>query len=145
MAAWVVLLASGCGGSDDGVTADPSVAPFVGDWSASSLVITSKANPDVSTDVIADFNATFTINVQASGQYTAILLFAGQSQTEIGTISVSGSTVTMKVEVPEARTDVATFSFPDADHLILDGSTTFDFNLDGTAEPATAHFDLARK
>ena len=35
--------------------------------------------------------------------------------------------------------------FDGPDRLILDGDTEFDFNLDGTSEPATAHFDLRRR
>ena len=35
--------------------------------------------------------------------------------------------------------------FDGPDRLILDGDTEFDFNLDGTSEPATAHFDLRQR
>lgn len=145
LAAWVgVLVLGGCGGSDP-VTADPAVEPFVGDWAATSLVLTSVANPDVHPDLIA-LGSTFTINVQPSGQYTAILLYAGQSQTEIGHITVSGNSVTLHPEIPpDGVSATSTYSFPDADHLVLDGDTEFDFNLDGTSEAATAHFELARK
>ena len=144
--AWTtaVLLAA-CSGSSDSVSPDPAVAPFVGDWTATSLVIAPVANPAASHDIITEYGATFTINVQPSGQYTAILLFAGQSSTQIGEVTVSGSTITLHPEVPPNEPDATSaYSFPDADHLTLDGQTEFRFNGEDL-EPATAHIELERK
>jgi len=138
------LAATGCSGSD-GVQPDPSVAPFVGDWLATSMVLTSAANPDVHPDLIA-FGATFSVNVQPSGQYTAILLYAGQARTEIGQLAVSAGSVTLRPSYPSgAQPATSSYSFSDADHFVLDGDTEFDFNLDGTPEAATAHMEFARK
>jgi hypothetical protein len=139
-----VPLAPACT-SDDAVLPDPAVAPFVGEWLATSMVITSVANPDVHPDLI-EIGATFSVNVQPSGQYTAILLYSGQTQTEIGQLEASGSTVTLTPSFPtNAPAATSTYAFPDADHLVLDGETEFDFNLDGTSEQATAHIELARR
>lgn len=139
-----ILAGWACSGSDT-VRADPEVAPFVGDWLATSMVLTSVANPDVHPDLI-DVGATFSVNIQPSGQYTAILLYAGQSQTEIGQLTISGSMVTLQPSFPSnAAAATSTYSFPDANHLVLDGSTEFDFNLDGTDEAATAHIEFTRK
>ena len=138
------LAAAGCTGSD-AVQSDPAVAPFVGDWLATSMVITSAANPDVHPDLI-ELGATFSVNVQPSGQYTAILIYSGQAQTEIGQLTVSGGFVTLQPSYPPgAPPATSSFSFPDADHFVLDGDTEFDFNLDGTAEAATAHIAFTRK
>lgn len=145
---FAVLLATGiaaAGCSSDAVQDDPAVAPFVGEWLATSMVLTSAANPDVHPDLI-ELGATFSVNVQPSGQYTAILLYSGQSQTEIGQLTVSGNAVTLQPTFPAgADGATSTYSFADADHLVLDGDTEFDFNLDGTPEAATAHIALARK
>jgi len=145
--AWVTALGlAACGGSSETVTPDLSVAPFVGDWSATAMVLSSVANPDIQPDLISGFGASFTINVQPSGQYTAILIFAGQASTQIGQVTVSGSTITLRPEVPPNEPDAtSTYAFPDANHLVLDGDTEFDFNFDGTAEAATAHIELERK
>lgn len=137
-AAWVV---SGC--SSDITEPDPAVAPFVGDWVATQLVLTSVANPDVSPDLIEE-GAQFKLNIQPSGQYTAILVYAQQSSTEIGTISVTGNTITLARDFPSRSTTTAVYVLS-GDHLTLDGETEFDFNLDGTPEPATVHFDLVRE
>lgn len=138
----VLLLAmsfvAGCG--DDSTGPDDSLSSFVGDWEATSLVLTSVADPSMSPDLIA-IGGTFTLNVQPSGLYTAIFLYAGQNGTELGTISVAGNTITFHVTAPAPATYSSTFAF-NGNTLVLDGDSSFDFDLDGTAEPAIAHFVL---
>ena len=144
--AGVIVLAavlSSCG--DAALEADASLAAFVGDWHATSLVLSSPLAPDVSVDLI-ELGSSFDLNIQPSGHYTAILVFAGQAQTEIGQISLSGaSTVILDRAFPTPSRSISTFIFEGPDRLILDGDTEFDFNLDGTMEPALAHFDLERR
>lgn len=135
-----VIFAAAC--SKDSVTADPAVAPFVGDWAADSLVLTSVADPQTSLDLIA-LGAQFTLNVQPSGQYTAILIYGGQAPTEFGKLEVSGQTLTLRPNGSGSPT-AGTYSF-NGNHLIVDGETQFDFNLDGTNEPALEHLDLVKK
>jgi hypothetical protein len=144
--AWAWRLAAfaavACAGSD-ATGPDPAIAPFVGDWNATSLILTSQANPEVSPDLIT-LGATFSLNVQESGQYTAILLYASQAQTEIGHVTVSGSAVTLHREFPSAGTTAGVYEFQ-GNRLVLDGETEFDFNLDGTPEPALVHLEFVRK
>jgi hypothetical protein len=140
------LLMAGCGGSTDPleVEPDPALAPFVGDWTALAMVVTSLANPDIAPDIIEE-GGSCSINVQPSGMYTAILTFFQQVSTEIGFLSVSGSTLTLKRESPPPKTtSTATYQFQGS-LLILDGDTEFDFNLDGEPEAATAHIELQRR
>ncbi len=138
----LVAVLAACSGKTSTESND-AVAPFVGDWTAVSLVLTSQANPQISPDLIV-LGATFTIHVEPSGQYTAILLYSGQSQTEIGNVEVSGETVTLRRTYPSASTTAGVYSF-NGDHLILDGETEFDFNQDGTPEQALVHFDLVKQ
>lgn len=143
---WFVAAAlagsSACGG--DPLEVDPALAPLVGDWEATTLTVTNVDNPAVSPDLI-ELGAAFDLNVQPSGQYTAILVFSLQSSTEIGQISVSGSEVTLRPAFPAGQEPTTgTFSVTPTT-LVIDGSTRFDFNLDGTSEPALAHFELVRK
>lgn len=140
--ALVIVLAAACGGEDP-VVVDPLVSPLVGDWTATAMVITSVANPDVAPELIG-LGASFTLNVQPSGQYTAILIYAEQASTEIGFLSVSGNVVTMTHSFPDTKTTSATYVLA-GNRLTLDGDTDFDFNLDGTPEPALAHFELERR
>jgi len=136
-----LLVLAACG--SENLAPDPAFAPFVGDWDATKLVLTSVANPDIAPDLIA-MGASFKLNIQPSGQYTAILIYAQQASTEIGTISVSGNTVTLKRDFPSPSTTAAVFAMS-GDRLTLDGNTEFDFNLDGTPEAAVAHFELKRR
>ena len=75
-----LLVMAACGSG--GLAPDPALAPFVGDWDATKLVLTSVANPDMAPDLIA-MGASFKLNIQPSGQYTAILIYAQQASTEI--------------------------------------------------------------
>ena len=59
--------------------------------------------PDLSVDLI-ELGSSFDLNIQRSGHYTAILVFAGQGQAEIGQISLSGpSAVILDREFPLPR------------------------------------------
>ena len=96
---------------------------------AESLVMTSVANPEVVTDLVA-LGAVFTLSVQPSGRYTAILEGFGQSSSEFGRLTVDGEYVVL---MPESRALWERVG----DSVILEGDSDFDFNLDGTTEPAT--------
>lgn len=136
------LLLAGC--SSGGVGPKTSIAPLVGDWQATALVITSVADPSIHPDLI-QLGATFTLNVQPSGQYTAILVYNGQPKTEIGQLSVRGDSITLS---PSSTTSgsatTGTYSV-DSSNLTIDGDTEFDFNLDGQNEPAKAHIVFVKK
>lgn len=108
------------------------------------MVLTSKANPEIAPDLVAE-GAQFDLNVQPSGQYTAILTYMQSTATEIGILSVSGNTVVMEPSFPpDAETSSATFQVSSS-QLTLDGDSEFDFNLDGTPEPAQAHIVLQKR
>jgi hypothetical protein len=128
----------GC--SDDISAPKKGIEPFVGKWRAQSMVLTNLANPSVSVDLVEE-GATFTLSILATGQYSASLAAFGQSNTEFGTIEVSGSQVTITPTSPAGPPLVAAFVFQ-GDLLILDGASVFDFNRDGTSEAATAHIEL---
>ena len=140
---WILALSAACGAGDAGLAPNPEVSPLVGDWEATAVVITSVANPDIAPDLIA-LGATFTLNVQPSGQYTVILLYAGQASTEIGILSVSGNVVTLNRSFPTHETSTAVYTLV-GNRLTLDGDTRFDFNLDGTSEAALGHFEMERR
>ena len=123
---------------------DPLIEPFVGDWAATAFVLTSSVSDQVSIDLI-QLGGTFDLNIQPSGSYTAILVYAGLGQTEIGTISVTATTVALNREFPTRENEVSTYRFVGDSVLILDGDTEFDLDFDGQADPTLAHFELLRK
>lgn len=145
---WLMLAAAlvgfACGG-DNGVEADPSVAPFVGTWDADVFLITSDADPSVVVDLLA-FGA-FYISIEPSGQYTATLELAVGAGVEIGQLTVVGSNVRLDPsQPPTAPTVTSNYSFAANDYLILDGPTKYDFNFDQVAEePGMAHIELQRR
>ncbi len=123
---------------------DPLIEPFVGNWAATAFVLTSSVSDQVSIDLI-QLGGTFDLNIQPSGSYTAILVYAGLGQTEIGTISVTATTVALNREFPTRENEISTYQFVGDSVLILDGDTEFDLDFDGQKDPTLAHFELLRK
>ena len=139
----LLLSLTGCG--DPAPTGpDPLIEPFVGDWTATAFVLTSSVSDQVSIDLI-QLGGTFDLNIQPSGSYTAILIYAGLGQTEMGTISAAANMVTLNRELPSRENAVSAYQFVGDTVLILDGDTEFDFDFDGQEDPALAHFELLRK
>lgn len=140
----VALLAAACGGSGPAAIEepDPAVAPFVGDWEATEFTVTSVQNSAVFFDVTD--GGSFTINIQPSGTYTAIIDFPNlvTPVVEIGQLSAVGNSVTLRPQGGPAAT--SSYTFEGADRLILDGPTEFDFNEDGDLDDAEAHIVLER-
>ena len=116
---------------------------MVGDWSADSLVMTSAANPAV-TAALRALGAAFTLLVEPSGRYTAILERFGQSSSEIGKLTVDGADVVLMPESPAGPESRALWERV-GNSVILEGDSDFDFNLDGTTEPATLRQVLVPK
>ncbi len=142
----LLLAVAACGGSSpsDVATPDPAVEPFVGDWDATEFVVTSVADEGTFFDLI-DATGLFTLNVQPSGAYTATLFIPDEMQqpsVENGTLSVVGAAIRLNPAQGASATSAYEFDGPDV--LILDGPTEFDFNFDGTSEPATLHVVLER-
>ena len=123
---------------------DPLIEPFVGDWAATAFVLTSSVSDQVSIDLI-QLGGTFDLNIQPSGSYTAILVYAGLGQTEIGTSSVTTTSVALNREFPTRANEVSAYQFVGDTVLVLDGDTEFDLDFDGQKDPTLAHFELLRK
>lgn len=132
------ILISGC--SDGGTGPKRELEPLVGSWKATTLVMTNRANPLMSVDLV-EMGANFTISVLATGQYSASLTVLGVTSTEVGVVTVSGNQVTISPTSPEGPPVVAVWSFR-GEALVLDGESEFDFNQDGVTEPALAHIVL---
>jgi hypothetical protein len=134
----------GCGG-DNGPEVDPAVAPFVGTWDADSLAVTNDADTTVVANVL-DFGSFF-ITVEPSGQYTATLTVNGSANPQIGQLTVNNAnTLTLTPSFPSGEPPAtSSYVFLSGDYVVLEGPTDFDFNLDGTPEPAQAYFGLQRR
>ena len=141
---WVLLGLGACGG-DNGVEADPAVAPFVGTWDATEFTITSDADPSEVVDLLAF--GEFYITIEPSGQYTATLELSVGPGVEIGQLTVIGNTVRLDPSLPaSAPTVTSNYTFTASDYLVLEGPTLYDFNLDRVVEePGQAHIELQRR
>lgn len=127
--------------SDDGGAEPGPLASLVGTWDATSMVVTSRDDPEVGGDLIEE-GASFTLEIRSSGRYTASLSFFGQTDDQRGDLEVSGSTITLDPDDDVARD--GTWSLQDGT-LIIDAATSFDFNQDGTLETADLHLELERR
>ncbi len=128
----LAFAATGCGSEPAGPDLNPGF--MVGDWLADSLVMTSVANPEVVTDLAA-LGAVFTLLVEPSGRYTAILEGFGQASSEIGKLTVDGAFVVLMPDSPPGPESRALWERV-GDTVILEGESQFDFNLDGETEAA---------
>lgn len=139
----LILALAACSGGDGGTNPDPDPETnfLAGEWIATLMRAQSVANPELRADIIAS-GGEFTLSVQPSGRYTAILVAFGQSASESGTLSIVGNEVVFSRTFPSALVTRATWTRSGAT-VTLNGPTEFDFNLDGTAEAATLETVLA--
>jgi hypothetical protein len=137
----VVVLGCSNGGA---ITANASIADLVGDWQATRFQVTNKANPAQAPELIHDLGAQFTLDIQPSGQYTAILAYQGTPITELGTLTIDQGTLVFDVTYPASDTNRSRLTLSGR-HMTLDGDTEFDFNNDGKPDPATAHIELDKR
>jgi hypothetical protein len=138
------VVAAGCSGTDE-LGPNASVALLVGDWEADRFTVKNKANPTQVPELIRDLGAQFTLNVQPSGQYMAVLVYQGNPITEIGILEVEGSEIVFHVSVPPPPATTRSRYVVTGSRLTLDGDTEFDFNLDGTGDPAEAHIEMRKR
>ena len=134
--ALALVLISACGDAT-GVTTDD----LAGTWTATSMVFTSTADPELSVDVIP-LGVAMTLVLGADETYSWAFVFPGEpGEDEAGTYTVSGSTLTISetgTGSPEAFTIAR-----DGDTMTLTLADVFDFT-EGIEEDATLVITLTR-
>lgn len=133
----------GCG-KDSLVAPDADLAFLVGDWDATRFVVQSMRDPQTAPDLIRALGATFSLNVQPSGQYTAILVYQGNPVTEIGLLEVVGEDVVFHVSFPSKDTTRSRLTRSSMG-ITLVGDTEFAFVPGGAPQPAIATIDLIKR
>jgi hypothetical protein len=148
----------GCGDDDDDNGTEPdliTLEDLAGSWTAATFVVKSQANPEIQFDLIADAGGSVTMDTQADGTFT------GEAQ--VPDPNNPGQLVTLPL--------AGTFSLPDQEHIetvftpeyppmftsgtmdftlsgdtmvLKDPNTTFDFDMDGTEDPATFEGTMVR-
>ena len=147
-----IAAAAACGGGgDDGgspTTPPPGIdpgdlTPVIGSWTADSIVVSPKANPAVSREIVSADGVVFTFVVESSGAYRATLNAFGQSSQETGTLRVSGDRLFFTVQSPLPGSSSGTFS-RQGELLVMLGDLVLDFNQDGTPDDLSTRFVLRR-
>ena len=132
------LLTIGC--SDGGIGPGGSIDFLIGVWDAEQLVMTSKANPSISPELIS-LGFTFFLTVEPPDLYTAALSFERNTNAESGFIAIEGDEIVfLPSGAPISRSK---FTYAAA-RLTLIGDTEFPF-LPGNPEPAVARFELVKR
>lgn len=127
------VVQTACGDST-GVQVDD----LVGTWNATVFEFTNIADPSQKVDAIAT-GGSMSMTVTAGGAISLNITFGGMTESTTGTISVDGSNVTITTDGP-ADGDPAsgTISLSGGTLTInLTSGVEFDFDDDGTDEPAT--------
>ena len=96
-------------------------------------------------DLIKALGAKFSLNVQPSGQYTAILVYQSSPFTEIGLLEMDGQEIVFHVSFPEAATTRSRLTTSGATQINLVGDTKFTFVPGSDPQPATATIDLRKR
>jgi hypothetical protein len=133
LAAVVVAGAVACGDST-GITPED----LAGTWEATEMVFTNQANTSESVDLI-ELGASLTVTVNASGTVSTVFDDGqGGTDSDSGTMSVDGSTITIGSDTYEADRS--------GDELTLtDATSEFDFDEDGSDDAATLVIRLVRQ
>jgi hypothetical protein len=133
LAAGAMVVAVAACGDSTGIT----VEDLVGTWEATEIVFTNSANTSESVDVI-DLGASLTVTINSAGTVSTVFDDGqGGTDSDSGTLSVDGSTLTVGGETFEAERS--------GDVLILTGDGEWDFDEDGTDDPATLTIRLVRQ
>ena len=131
--ATTAFIAAACGDST-GIT----VEDLAGDWEATQFRFTNNSNSSEVVDLITG-GATLDVIVAASGTVTSVFDDGqGGSSSDSGTFSASGTTLTIAGDTFEAERS--------GDVLILtDENNEYDFDNDGSDDPATLQIRLERQ
>ena len=140
--ALLLAVAVGCSDSDNS-TGPASPSDFVGDWLASSYVVTNIANTSQSEDLTAlgmTLSITFTETT-----YSGTANFTGEAtETFSGTYTIEGNQLTLN-ETGKLETDTMTYTLV-GDTMTLSGlDDQYDFDGDGVEDPASFVMVLQRQ
>lgn len=138
----ILLAFAGCSDSTDpGVQED--LAFLVGSWDAESFVVTNRADPTQSVDIVAT-GSSFLFSVEPSGRYQASLTVLGATSTVFGRLELDGEQITIFQEFPTEDTQNGTLERLSQDRVRLSAETGFDFDQDGILDPSDFTAELVR-
>ncbi len=129
-----VAVAVGCSDSDNS-TGPASPSDFVGDWLASSYVVTNVANTSQSEDLTVlgmTLSITFTETT-----FSGTAAFPGEAtETFSGTYTISGNQMTL-IETGQLEADTMTYTLSGNTMTLSGLDEQYDFDGDGVDDPAS--------
>jgi len=131
-------LLSACGGDDNPVGGNDGVTTFddlVGTWNAIEDVFTNNANPSQKVDAVARGLQTV-LKFSSDGRYEMTISEAGFSFTFKGPARIAGSKLFLGLEGSDFEMELE-FTLEGNRLTITDRNVEFDFDGDGSTEPAT--------
>ena len=136
-----MAVAVGC--TSDSTSGPASASEFVGDWLASSYVVTSIANTSLSEDLVAQqmtLSITFTETT-----YSGTAVFPGEpTETFSGTYTIGASQLTLS-ETDQLEPELMTYTLSGNAMTLSGVDELYDFDGDGVEDPATFMMVLARQ
>lgn len=134
----LVLAAPGC---DDPATV--RTADLYGLWGAVAMVYTSQANPAIESDLLRSEGATYSIELVSDGTYTSQLTRPSlPTSTESGSYEVRDGRLILSPIGGGDRT--LSLEFNRSLLTAREADTAWDFDQDGTTEPASLEMVLDR-
>ncbi len=135
----LALMTSSCSSNPSSPDDANALKALAGTWKATEVIYTSKADSTVSENILETMGFEYTMTIKADGSYTVTTKFQGQTFNFSGTfneeedggigsdepnttVTVSGNTLTM-----------------------IDTDTSWDFDKDGTEEPAILKMVFVRQ
>lgn len=115
---------------------------LVGYWVGTSFEYISQADTTVRAD-LSRFGVVFSVTVNPDSSYSSTTLFLGQTIEESGTISVLQNTLNFTQQADQARS--GTFDLNGTSMDIRFEEEAFDFDQDGTEEPAILDITLEKR
>jgi hypothetical protein len=132
-----LAVAAGCGDSTGVQPAD-----LEGTWRVTDLVYTGVVG-DVRVDVIVDFTATAVIVIEADGAFQMTITIGGDNDGDSGTLTVTGNEIEMDFGGQLASGTIARDG--ETVTIELDSGVEFDFDQNGTDDPAMAQLVMVKQ
>jgi hypothetical protein len=139
----IAVLQSGCITSTD-IEAIDELAGF---WVASNAIYSELADPTNRFDLIAD-GFDVTMQIEENGEWVLILLGQGFAGVQAGSMAVDGKLLLITTQGPDSAVTEAGRVYVEGDQAaiqILGEDQEWDFDGDGTAEPAKLNLIMDRQ
>ena len=137
-----VAVAVGC--TSDSTSGPASASEFVGDWLASSYVVTSIANTSLSEDLVVGQGMTLSLTFTET-TYSGTAASPGEpTETFSGTYTISGNQMTL-IETGQGTPELMTYTLSGNAMTLAGSDEEYDFDNDGVHDPATFTMVLAKQ